>query len=338
MARRLVNTVFTSADETEWTLELYDNGSNAFGLDYIVEMDVNGFQITWNGDDNNVFQPLLSSACKFTIIVNETQRGAIMSVAYGTDEFRLCVRIKKAGQIYWVGQIHSEAIIERVEDGSIYVDMTASDGLAQLENIDFKETDGTVYTERYSVQAYIYAILKKIPTVGLWYSDVGVGSVFMYEHFLNQPVISDDSFAFNHTGSDSITRGVLDYTHVDPNTWYLRPQEPEPRGDDFERYPTTKEEGFVSCKMVLHDMLASLGATICFSEGTWRIFDRCHLDATTTSLNSASVIQYARTSSGTLEGGTFTEDIDVDIAALHQQGLPQNHNSNRKHGVNPQPG
>ena len=52
--------------------------------------------------------------------------------AHGVDEFRMCVKIRKAGQAYWVGQIHSEAIIERVEDGLIYVDMTASDGLAQL--------------------------------------------------------------------------------------------------------------------------------------------------------------------------------------------------------------
>ena len=313
MARRLVNTIFTSADETDWTLELWDMNLSSADLDYEVEMDVNGFQITWNGDENDVFQPLLSSACKFTIILNETQRGTIMNVAYGVDEFRMCVKIRKAGQAYWVGQIHSEAIIERVEDGLIYVDMTASDGLAQLENIDFKETDGTVYTERYSTQAYIYAILKKIPSVSLWYTDSGVGSVFMYEHFLNQPVISDDSFAFSHTDSNSNVRGVLDYLHVDPNTWYLRPDIDERRGDDFKRYPTTKEEGFVSCKMVLHDILASLGATICFSEGTWRIFDRCYLDATTTSLNSASVIQYARTSSGTLEAATFTEDIDIDI-------------------------
>ena len=313
MARRLVNTVFTSADETDWTLELWDMNLSSADLDYEVEMDVNGFQITWNGDENDVFQPLLSSACKFTIILNETQRGTIMNVAYGVDEFRMCVKIRKAGQAYWVGQIHSEAIIERVEDGLIYVDMTASDGLAQLENIDFKETDGTVYTTRYSTQAYIYAILKKIPSVSLWYTDSGVGSVFMYEHFLNQPVISDDSFAFSHTDSNSNVRGVLDYLHVDPNTWYLRPNIDERRGDDFKRYPTTKEEGFVSCKMVLHDILASLGATICFSQGTWRIFDRCYLDATTTSLNSASVIQYARTSSGTLEAGTFTEDIDIDI-------------------------
>ena len=80
MARRLVNTIFTSADETDWTLELWDMNLSSADLDYEVEMDVNGFQITWNGDENDVFQPLLSSACKFTIILNETQRGTIMNV------------------------------------------------------------------------------------------------------------------------------------------------------------------------------------------------------------------------------------------------------------------
>jgi len=55
MARRLVNTVFTSADETDWTLELWDMALNSASLDYTVEMDVNGFQITWNGDEMTYF-------------------------------------------------------------------------------------------------------------------------------------------------------------------------------------------------------------------------------------------------------------------------------------------
>ncbi len=324
MARRLVNTTYTSPDQTDWGLELWDMATTSSNLDYIVDMDVNGFEITWSGDENTPLQPLMSSACKFTLIVNETQRGNIMDVAYGTLEFRMCVLIRKNTEKYWCGQIHSEAIIERIEDGRIYVDFTASDGLAQLDNIDFKETDGTVYTDRFSVQSYIYAILKKLPSISLWYTDSGVGSVFMYEHNLNQPVISADSFSFSHTGSDGITRGVLDYLHVDPNTWYLRTQEPEIQGDDFRRYPTTKEDGFVSSKLVLHDMLASLGATICFSQGTWRVFDRSHLDSITTSLDSSSVIQYARTSSGTLEAATFTEDIDVQVdttTASFRQGI-----------------
>jgi len=318
MARRLVNTTYTSSDNTNWALELWDLDLSSSDLDHIVEMEVQGFNIQWSGDENKIFQPLLSSSCDFTLVLNETQRGVIMDVAYGLREFRMAVKIRRNNQVYWVGQIHSESIIETIEDGSIYVDFTASDGLAQLDNIDFKQNDGSVYTERYSAAAYIYAILLKIPTVGLWYTN-GVGSVFMYEHFLNQPVLSTDSFTFNHTGSDGVTRGVLDYLHVDPNTWYLRPPDQDVRGDRFERYPTTKKEGFVSCKEVLHDILASLGATICFSEGTWRIFDRCHLDSTTTSLSSASVIQYARTSSGQLEAGTFTESIDVDLDATSSE-------------------
>ena len=319
MARRLIKTDFTSVDSTSWTLEIWDLAVSSADLDYNVEMNVPGFEIQWSGDETSSLDPLLSSGCSFTLALTEEQRGAIMSRVYGSNEFSLAVKIKKAGQAYWVGQIHPEETTEVIEDGYITVDFTASDGLAQLDNIDFKEVNGSVYTERYSAAAYIYAILKKIPTVGLWYSDAGVGSVFMYEHFLNRPVISTDSFTFNHTGSDGVTRGVLDYLHLDPITFYIEDPDLGVRGDEFKRYPTTRKDGFVSCKDVLKDILSSLGATICFSRGNWRIFDRCFLDSTTTSLSSASVIQYARTSSGQLEAGAFTESIDVDLDATSSE-------------------
>lgn len=313
MARRLVKTDFKSVDSTDWCLEIWDLAVSSSNLDYVVEMNVPGFQISWSGDESSNLNPFSASGCSFTLSLTEEQRGAIMSRVYGSSEFSLAVKILKAGAAYWVGQIHPEETIETIEDGYITVDFTASDGLAQLDNIDFKETNGDIYTEKYSAASYVQKILMKIPTNALWYTDSGVGSVFMYEHFLNRPVIEGDSFVFSHTGSDSVTRGVLDYLHLDPVTWYLKDKGDGVVGNDFRRYPTTKKDGFVSCMDVLKDIMTSIGATMCFSKGTWRIFDRCYLDATTTSLESAQVIQYARKQDGTLEAGIYQESIDVNI-------------------------
>lgn len=313
MARRLVNTEFKSADSTSWTLEIWDLAVNSADLDYTVEMNLPGFKIQWLGDEASSLDPLLPSSCSFTLSLTEEQRGAIMSRVYGSSEFSLAVKVKKAGAAYWVGQIHPEETTEVIEDGYITVDFMASDGLAQLENIDFKQEDGEVYIEKYSAASYIQKILMKVPTYELWYNDSGVGSVFMYEHFLNRPVIQDDSFAFSHSGNDGVTRGVLDYLHLDPITWYLKDQDPGVVGDEFLRYPTSRKDGFVSCLTVLSDILSSLGATICFSKGNWRIFDRCYLDSTTASLSSAQVIQYARKQDGTLEAAFFNESIDLNV-------------------------
>lgn len=320
MARRLVKTDFKSVDPAiDWRLEIWDLAVNSADLDYAVEMNLPGFEIQWVGDEASSLDPFLSSSCSFTLSLTEQQRGAIMSRVYGSSEFSLAVRVVKVNvnastsSVYWVGQLHPEETTEVVEDGYITVDFKASDGLAQLDFIDFKETNGEAYEGKYSAASYIHKILLKTPTLALWYDDATVGSLFMSEHFLNRPVIQDDSFSFSHTGSDGTTRGVLDYLHIDPITWYIKNQDTGIIGDEFLRYPTTKKDGFVSCKTVLQDILSSLGATICFSEGSWKIFDRCYLDSTTTSLSSAQVITYNRKQDGTLEASLTNTSIDVDL-------------------------
>ena len=185
MARRLVKTDFKSVDPAiDWRLEIWDLAVNSADLDYAVEMNLPGFEIQWVGDEASSLDPFLSSSCSFTLSLTEQQRGAIMSRVYGSSEFSLAVRVVKVNvnlstsNVYWVGQLHPEETTEVVEDGYITVDFKASDGLAQLDFIDFKETNGEAYEGKYSATSYIHKILLKTPTVALWYDDATVGSLF----------------------------------------------------------------------------------------------------------------------------------------------------------------
>jgi hypothetical protein len=315
MARRIIDTDYKAVDGTGWSVEVWDLYSSAPNRDLKVEMMSPGFNLTWNGDENNVLQPLLGSACSLTLALTETHRGILMPLIYSEEEFRLALLLRKENQVYWVGQIHTEECVELITDGYITVDITASDGIAQLENIDFKDVNGDPYSGRLPVIAWIHRILLKVPSIGLWFSQYQVGSVFAYEHHLNTPVLDGDSYQFNYTGDDNVVRGVLDYIYVSPSCWYLKPPEKDKVGDEFKRYPTTAKDGFVSCKMVLSDIMAAIGATICFSDGAWRIFDRTYLFSESASLNSSNVIQYTATENGTLEAGIFQEQIDVDVDA-----------------------
>ncbi len=313
MAKRIIYTDYKSIDGTSWSIEIWDLYGSGQNEDLTVEMMDPGFKITWNGDENNVLQPLLSSSCSFTLAINEQQRGLLMPLIYSHKEFRLAVMIRKDSQVYWVGQVHAEECSEVIKDGYIIVDMTASDGLAQLENIDFKDENGDAYEGRYPVISWVHKILMKVPSSTLWFSQYQAGSVIAYEHHLNTPVLTGDSYAFSHTGDDGVTRGVMDYLYLSPKCYYLRPPEPSVVGDEFKRYPTTARDGVVSCMTVLKDIMAALGATICFSDGAWRIFDRTYLFSEDSSLTSSSVIQYTATQSGSTEASVFQEQIDVDV-------------------------
>lgn len=211
MAKRIIYTDYKSIDGTSWSIEIWDLYGSGQNEDLTVEMMDPGFKITWNGDENNVLQPLLSSSCSFTLAINEQQRGLLMPLIYSHKEFRLAVMIRRDSQIYWVGQVHAEECSEVIKDGYIIVDMTASDGLAQLENIDFKDENGDAYEGRYSVISWVHKILMKVPSSALWFSQYQVGSVIAYEHHLNTPVLTGDSYVFSHTGDDGVTRGVMDY-------------------------------------------------------------------------------------------------------------------------------
>jgi len=315
MARRIVDTKYKAVDGTSWSIEIWDLYSSLSDRDLKVEMMDPGFNLNWNGDENSVLQPLLGSACSLSLSLTEYQRGILMPLVYSQEEFRLALLLRKQNQVYWVGQIHTEECVELVTDGYTTIDIKASDGLAQLENIDFKDANGDPYEDRHRVRDWVYRILLKVPSVNLWYSQYQVGSVFAYEHHLNTPVLSGDNYQFNYTGDDGNVRGVLDYIWVDPSCWYLPPPEKSLIGDEFKRYPTTKRDGFVSCKTVLMDIMAALGATICFSDGAWRIFDRTYLFSESSSLTSSNVIQYTATQNGSLSAGIFQEQIDVDLDA-----------------------
>lgn len=315
MARRIVDTDYKSVDGTSWSIEIWDLYSSAPDRDLEVEMMSPGFNLNWNGDENNVLQPLLGSACSLSLALTETQRDILMPLVYSEEEFRLALLLRKQNQVYWVGQIHTEECVESIDDGYITLDIKASDGLAQLENIDFKDTNGDPYESRLPVISWIHRILLKVPSMSLWFSQYQAGSVFAYEHHLNTPVLDGDNYQFDYTGNDGVIRGVLDYMYVSPSCWYLRPPEKNKIGDEFKRYPTTAKDGFVSCKMVLTDIMAALGATICFSDGAWRIFDRTYLFSESSSLTASNVIQYVATQNGNLEAGIFQEQIDVDVDA-----------------------
>ena len=272
MARRLVNTTLKNQKDT-FRFELWDMDSSSVDLDYVVEFDVAGFTIDWKGSDKD--SPLMSSTMEWTMYLNETHRSAIMPVVFAAEEFRLCVRVMKGSNVFWCGIVHPEGTSEEITDGISTVSLQASDGLGILENINWVQSDGERYSGSMKVRDALWNALGKLPHTSLIAS---TGGAVLVEHQLNQPITGNTGSypnEFLYTFSNN-TRGVMDYMELNPNTFYYSNIEEERvvMGQKFMSMDKFNPDDFASSKLVVQDIMAALGATICFADGKWHVFDK----------------------------------------------------------------
>ena len=240
--------------------------STAVDLDHVVEFGEDGFDIRWRGSDKD--QPIMASTMSWTMFLTEAQRSAVMPVVFSETEFRMCVRVKKGNSVFWCGIVHAEETTEEIGDGTIAVSLRASDGLGILSNIDWKQTDGSRYTGETKVRDVIWSVLSRLPHSSLI---AGTGGEVLVEHQLNQPVTQATNFAFLYVGN-----GVMDYMRLNPDTFYYSNVEEERVviGQEFGSMEKFNPDDFTDSRLVLKDIMASLGATICFADGKWHVFDK----------------------------------------------------------------
>jgi len=270
MARRLVNTTIKNQKDT-FDFELWDMESSSVDLDYVVEFDANGFEIDWRGDGKDT--PLVSSTLQWTMFLDETQRSAIMPVVFSDTEFRMCVRIKRAGNVFWCGVVHAEETSEEIGDGIITVSLQASDGLGMLSNIDWKKSNGDRYSGHTKAVDALWSALSKLPHSSLIAS---AGGAVLVEHNLNRPITQNASEVFLHGPISGVYRGVMDYMKLEPNTFYYSNLEEEKvvGGTEFGSVDKFNPDDFTNSKLVVKDIMASLGASICFADGKWQVWDK----------------------------------------------------------------
>lgn len=270
MARRLINTPLKNYND-EFTFELWDMESDSVDLNHVVEFNEEGFDINWKGG-LKADQAIMGSKCDFTMFLNEAVRSVIMPIAFSSKEFSLCVAIRKGGAFWWGGQVHAESISELIDDGTIAVSMTASDGLGMLSSIDWRDENGDKVGTKVSARDCIWYALRQIP----WTRLMATGSVVMVEHEITRPVTTASSEVFAHTATDGNSYGTLDYLHLNGETFYQSSSSEEAVifGQEFGSMRNFNPITFTDSRLVVKDIMVSLGATICFAEGSFHIFDR----------------------------------------------------------------
>ena len=305
MARRLINTDYINSAGDTFTLELWDMESAAANLDHTVELAADGFQIGWDATSGD-YTPVVGSQCDFTVIANEAVRSAIMPTLYANNtEFNLCVLIRKGGAPWWAGMVHAEETTEVIEDGFITMSFSASDGLGMLSGFNYLDENGDRYSGEVSVSVVLHEILKKLPYYPLFAT---TGAIFMKEWELMKPTKSSGLFLYTDlSGND---HGVLDYLHMKQQMFYSFPERDQTYGSKFNNVAKYNEAGFTSCRDILEDIMASIGASICFAEGHYNIWDFAKNRVENT-VASENTMQYLVTSGGLLESAKVAQSNGV---------------------------
>lgn len=279
MARLITNTTYKTPDGWMYRLEII-NGTlapSSFTPFSSIEIAQPGFTIDWKGDINNILQPIMASSMSFSAYLTEDERTHITSQIYGDKEFVMWVRLYRSTGVQetleWAGIIHPEETTEEINDGRILTTFLASDGIAALKNVDFKDANGNpYYTDATdgSERALIYwlkEIVNKLPHWGILDDHIGTAYPMFTEHRLVRPV----NAIYNTFPTDD---AVLDHYFLKADSFYVRPKPSDGRKKGFDRLRSERKTNFVSTYQALVDICSSLGATFCFSEGKFHLFDR----------------------------------------------------------------
>jgi hypothetical protein len=215
----------------------------------------------------------------------------------------------KGSTPWWCGIVHAENIVEEIGDGIIKVSFSASDGLGILDNYDYKEIDGSKYSGSMSASELIWEALRKLPHTSLY---ALTGYEVLREYQIPRPVTDNGGSIFT-VNTASGAYGTLDYLKTNPNTFYHSTQAEEhgmftDKLLSIERYRPNK---FTSSKKVVQDVMASLGSSICFSEGRWNVFDRKeHLISPSA---TQQIVQHYVTAAGDLDPSRNGQSTGVAV-------------------------
>jgi hypothetical protein len=129
-----------------------------------------GFTLTYDGNDDDLFQPIMGSKCKLEFLNREsyeTEMNDFLDDLLTRDEADITVAIyydpDSANTLYWAGVVFADQT--EIEEVPIpyQVTLTAGDDLAALKAIEYND-DGTPYTGNDSLLDHALKCLNKTRT------------------------------------------------------------------------------------------------------------------------------------------------------------------------------
>lgn len=149
------------------------------------EITPQGAVFTYEGDEENAFQPVVSSTCAFTLVcTTQAQVDFLRSVAQ-SESGRYGVRVLRnnppatPGVTYWVGTILADQLTF-ADNLPQFVTVTATDDLGYLQEKPYLDSDGDRYEGEATVVAHVNNCINTLRTQWYWGSFLSFGGTDFY--------------------------------------------------------------------------------------------------------------------------------------------------------------
>ena len=246
---------FTGLNGEDWRIDIiHMAGASTNAVEFFVGGD--GFVLNYdNASEFDECPTIMGSSVSFTMMYDPDDRSHFTGLFddFNADpEGEWGVAIYKdpdgANTLFWVGTILPEGIA--VEDMSPHeqVSITAVDGLAQLDGIDFNN-NGTPYEGEAVITDILHTALKKVPHTDYWSGT----DAFLY--------VVDDFIASNYAGySPPVTSPHLQLTlaRISHQTWH--------------NVDNDGELQYFSAKEVIESLCKTFNSSVFMHEGKYWFF------------------------------------------------------------------
>ena len=151
---------------------IFDPGIGLLGTDFCTGPE--GAIIRQEGDTRSVYQAIQPSSCTFDVLVENAEHESFLADLALAEENRFYVQVDRGGFVVFLGNLLiDEVIIQDTRSTKYWFTINASDGFADLQNIDYSYEDGEPYRDRKRLTDHLKNIFSHLPTKDL-YADSNV--------------------------------------------------------------------------------------------------------------------------------------------------------------------
>lgn len=233
-------TKFTSIAGIDYCVEIHE-------ADYagaVTEFKCNNFELTYEGESQERFNPILASRMRLNYLVqSQAEEDGFLTDLITSDEDRFTVEIYRDAQLRWRGLVLQDVV--QFEDMSFpyYFTLTATDGIGRLRSLDYRPLpqDGAAYSGRQTILEHIYNALREVPT----------NRLFAQTHDYLHASVSWE-FAGQPTGESFLEATRLDHAV-------------------FTKTDKANAKVYSSCFDVLFQLCQAFGMRLYFDNGTWQL-------------------------------------------------------------------
>lgn len=188
-----------------WRINIHDLNYN--GTAYEIKLGAEGFDLSYSGDNEDRYQPIIGSSVQFTVMNEggefETFLNTVLPAA---EEGRMQLEIRKdpdnTNTLYWAGILAAEQIEQADAPAPNPVSITATDDIGNLQRLLFVDNDGAGFNQIRTPVAHMLQILNQMRTENLW------GATDGFFRYVNDVEMD------GYTGSDWINDVLLDNPFV----------------------------------------------------------------------------------------------------------------------------